>query len=130
DGWPTATSQQIAVAVFLAAMVLLWRNSHRTVSVARKLANSTIVLAEELSLLIDDAKDYAIYMLKPNGNVTSWNEGAQRLKGWTAEEMIGKPAALFYPADAVAAGKPAAFLAEATERGKMEIDDWRVRKDG
>lgn len=130
DGWPTAGSQQIAVAIFLVAMLLLWRNYHRTVTVARNLADSTVVLAEELSLLIDGAQDYAIYMLDPNGNVTIWNEGAERLKGWTAAEMIGKPADLFYPADAVAAGKPRSFLTEAAARGKIEIDDWRVRKDG
>ncbi|WP_254908093.1 MULTISPECIES: PAS domain S-box protein [unclassified Sphingobium] len=111
-------------------MLLLWRNYHRTVTVARNLADSTVVLAEELSLLIDGAQDYAIYMLDPNGNVTIWNEGAERLKGWTAAEMIGKPADLFYPADAVAAGKPRSFLTEAAARGKIEIDDWRVRKDG
>ncbi|PBN42929.1 PAS domain S-box protein [Sphingobium sp. D43FB] len=130
DGWPTAPSQQTAVAVFLVAMVLLWRNSHRTVSVARKFADSAIVLAEELNLLIDGAQDYAIYMLDPDGNVTIWNKGAERLKGWTAAEMIGKSAQLFYPTDAIAAGKPMSLLAEAVERGKAELDDWRVRKDG
>src|SRR3546814_15135804 len=69
-------------------------------------------------------------MLDPDGNVTIWNEGAQRLKGWTAAEMIGNPADLFYPDDAVAAGKPAAIRAEAVTCGKIEMDDWRVRKDG
>src|SRR3546814_14638562 len=69
-------------------------------------------------------------MLDPDGNVTIWNEGAQRLKGWTAAEMVGKPADLFYPDDAVAAGKPATIRAEAVTRGKIEMDDWRVRKDG
>src|SRR3546814_14410474 len=74
--------------------------------------SSAVILAEELNLLIDGAQDYAIYMLDPDGNVTIWNEGAQRLKGWTAAEMIGNPADLFYPDDAVAAGKPAAIRAE------------------
>lgn len=60
DGWPTAGSQQIAVAIFLVAMLLLWRNYHRTVTVARNLADSTVVLAEELSLLIDGAQDVSI----------------------------------------------------------------------
>lgn len=130
DGWPTSSSQQIAVAIFLFAMFLLWRNHHRTVAVTRELADSAVILAEELNLLIDGAQDYAIYMLDPDGNVTIWNEGAQRLKGWTAAEMIGKSADLFYPDDAIAAGKPAWIRAEATARGKIEIDDWRVRKDG
>ena len=130
DGWPSGSSQQLAVAIFVAAMLLLWRNYHRAVAIARELTDSAVLLAEELNLLIDGAQDYAIYMLDPDGNVTIWNEGAQRLKGWTAAEMIGKPAALFYPADAVAAGKPRSFLSEAAACGKMEIDDWRVRKDG
>jgi len=123
DGWPTAYSQLIAVAIFLFAMFLLWRNHHRTVAVTRE-------LAEELNLLIDGAQDYAIYMLDPDGKVTIWNEGAQRLKGWTAAEVIGKSADLFYPDDAIAAGEPASIRAEAALRGKIEIDDWRVRKDG
>ncbi len=130
DGWPTTASQQMAVVIFLFVMFLLWRNHHRTVTVTRELADSAVILAEELNLLIDGAQDYAIYMLDPDGNVTIWNEGAQRLKGWTAAEMIGKPADLFYPDDAVAAGKPAAIRAEAVTRGKIEMDDWRVRKDG
>src|SRR3546814_14615024 len=103
---------------------------HRTVTVTRELADSAVILAEELNLLIDGAQDYAIYMLDPDGNVTIWNEGAQRLKGWTAAEMIGNPADLFYPDDAVAAGKPAAIRAEAVTRGKLEKDDWRVRNEG
>lgn len=130
DSWPTTPSQWIAIAVFLAAMVLLWRHHHRTVSVARALADSTVVLAEELNLLIDGAEEYAIYMLDPEGNVTIWNQGAERLKGWTASEMVGRSTELFYPADAVAAAKPASFLAMAAERGKIEVDDWQVRKDG
>src|SRR3546814_2209275 len=130
DGWPTTASQQMAVAIFLFAMFLLWRNHHRTITVTRELADSAVILAEELNLLIDGAQDYAIYMLDPDGNVTIWNEGAQRLKGWTAAEMVGKPADLFYPDDAVAAGKPATIRAEAVTRGKIEMVDWRVRKAG
>src|SRR3546814_11707482 len=68
-------------------------------------------------------------MLDPDGNVTIWNEGAQRLKGWTAAEMVGKPADLFYPDDPVAAGKPATIRAEAVTRGQIEMDDWSVRQD-
>lgn len=130
DGWPTAVSQQIAVAIFLFAMPLLWRNHQRTIAVTRELVDSAVILAEELNLLINGAQDYAIYMLDPDGNVTIWNEGAQRLKGWTAAEMIGKSADVFYPADAIAAGKPASIRAEAAACGKIEIDDWRVRKNG
>lgn len=130
DGWPASLSQQAAVAIFLLAVALLWRGHRRAATIARDLADSRAVLAEELNLLIDGAQDYAIYMLDPGGKVTIWNAGAQRLKGWTAAEMVGQPNALFYPADAVAAGKPQAFLAQAAAQGRVEVDDWRVRKDG
>ncbi|EQB10827.1 histidine kinase [Sphingobium lactosutens DS20] len=86
--------------------------------------------AEELGLLIDGAQGYAIYMLDPEGVVTIWNEGAERLKGWSELEVVGEHCAIFYPADAVDAGKPAHDLARAQDLGKFEEDDWRVRKDG
>ncbi|MBT2188345.1 PAS domain-containing sensor histidine kinase [Sphingobium nicotianae] len=87
-------------------------------------------LADELGLLIDGAHGYAIYMLDPEGRVTIWNRGAERLKGWTEREVIGQDCAIFYPADAAKAGKPAADLQRAREQGKYEEDDWRLRKDG
>lgn len=130
DGWPATPSQQASAAIFLIAMGLLWRNRHRTATIARDLADSRAVLAEELNLLIDGAQDYAIYMLDPDGTVAIWNAGAERLLGWSAAEMVGQHCARFYPADAVAAGKPRTFLAEAAARGRMEVDDWRVRRDG
>ena len=88
------------------------------------------VLVDELNLLIDGAQDYAIYMLDPEGRVTIWNKGAERLKGWTEAEVIGQRNTIFYPADQVAAGKPAADLAQARELGKLEGEEWRLRKDG
>jgi two-component system sensor kinase FixL len=87
-------------------------------------------IAEELNLLIDGAQSQAIYMLDPAGNVTIWNRGAQRLKGWSEEEIVGSNATLFYPSDAVAAGKPARDLALAAQAGKLEEEDWQLRKDG
>jgi two-component system sensor kinase FixL len=86
--------------------------------------------AEELNLLIDGAEGYAIYMLDPEGRVTIWNEGAERLKGWTEAEIVGEHCSIFYPADAKEAGKPGKDLARARELGKFEEEDWRVRKDG
>jgi two-component system sensor kinase FixL len=87
-------------------------------------------IAAELNLLIDGAQGYAIYMLDPEGRVTIWNTGAERLKGWTEEEIIGQHCSIFYPADAVLDGKPAADLANARDQGKVEEEDWRLRKDG
>lgn len=87
-------------------------------------------IADELKLLTEGVGGYAIYMLDPEGRVTIWNKGAERLKGWTQEEIVGQSFSLFYPADAVEAGKPAADLARAREVGKFEEDAWRLRKDG
>ncbi|EHJ58302.1 PAS domain-containing sensor histidine kinase [Novosphingobium pentaromativorans] len=86
--------------------------------------------AEELNLLVDGAEGYAIYMLDPEGRVTIWNEGAERLKGWSEAEIVGEHCSVFYPVDAVEAGKPGSDLARARELGKFEEEDWRVRKDG
>lgn len=87
-------------------------------------------IAEELNLLIDGTQGYAIYMVDVDGNVTLWNEGAVRLKGWTEAEVVGRHTSLFYPADAIAAGKPGRDLARAAAEGRLEAEDWRIRKDG
>jgi len=87
-------------------------------------------LAEELGLLIDGARSYAIYMLDPDGNVTIWNSGAERLTGWSEEEVIGKHFSLFFPPDAIASGEPSAILARAAADGQLEEEGWRFRKDG
>lgn len=88
------------------------------------------VMAEELGLLIDGAANYAIYMLDPKGLVTIWNQGAERIKGWTEAEIIGASFATFYTPDDVIAGKPCADLARAAACGRIEEESWRLRKDG
>ncbi|MEG8013071.1 PAS domain-containing sensor histidine kinase [Sphingomonas sp. 22R3R2A-7] len=93
-------------------------------------ARGDATLAEELGLLIDGATTYAIYMLDPQGRVTIWNRGAERIKGWAEAEIIGRDFAIFYPADDIAAGKPKADLARAHACGRIEEESWRVRKDG
>ncbi len=93
-------------------------------------ARGDAMLAEELGLLIDGATTYAIYMLDPRGRVTIWNRGAERIKGWAEAEIIGRDFAIFYPADDIAAGRPAADLARAHRDGRIEEESWRVRKDG
>src|SRR3546814_14492175 len=69
-------------------------------------------------------------MLDPEGRVTIWNEGAERLQGWTEAEIVGEHCSIFYPVDAMEAGKPRIDLKRARELGKFEEEDWRVRKDG
>jgi PAS domain S-box-containing protein len=86
--------------------------------------------AEQFHILVDSVEEYAIYMLDPNGNVVTWNTGAQKIKGYTAEEIIGKNFASFYTAEEVAAGKPQRNLREAARRGYIRDQGLRVRKDG
>jgi two-component system sensor kinase FixL len=97
---------------------------------AETAARRHAVLADELGLLIDGATNYAIYMLDPQGRVTLWNRGAERIKGWSEADIIGRDFAIFYPPDDIAAGKPALDLARANSLGRIEEESWRVRKDG
>ena len=80
--------------------------------------------------LVDGIEDFAIYMLDGAGRVATWNPGAQRLKGYRPEEIIGRPYTTFFPPEAVAAGRPARLLAIAAREGRAEDEGWRVRKDG
>ncbi len=81
-------------------------------------------------LLIEGVTDYAIYTLDRNGNITSWNTGAERIKKYTAEEIIGKHFSQFYTKEDAEAGLPAKVLATAAATGHFEGEGWRVRKDG
>jgi len=75
-------------------------------------------------------RDYAIFALDTEGHVATWNIGAQRFKGYTPEEIIGKHFRIFYPPEDIAAGKPERELEEATRVGRAEDEGWRIRKDG
>ncbi|MBI2390610.1 MAG: response regulator [Deltaproteobacteria bacterium] len=86
--------------------------------------------AEEFKLLVDSVKDYAIYMLDPSGHVATWNEGARRIKGYAAGEILGKHLSVFYPPEDVEAGRPREVLQRALRDGRAEIEGFRVRKDG
>jgi PAS domain S-box-containing protein len=81
-------------------------------------------------LLVESITDYAIYMLDPDGIVTSWNAGAERFKGYTASEIIGKHFSLFYPPEDREAGKPGRALKIAASEGRFESEGWRLKKDG
>lgn len=96
----------------------------------RPSAGATGGALEELNLLIDGAEGVALYMLDIDGNVTIWNRGAQRLKGWSEDEVVGRHCSLFYPADAVAEGKPHVDLERARTENRFDEEDWRIRKDG
>jgi len=86
--------------------------------------------ADPFRLLVQSIVDYAIYMLDPNGFVTSWNSGAERIKGFQTEEIVGKHFSTFYTEEDRAAGMPKKVLDTARKTGKFEGEGWRVRKDG
>ena len=91
---------------------------------------ATLAVPERLQLLLDAVKDYAIYLLDRNGYVSSWNTGAERFKGYTADEIIGQHFSRFYTNEDRAAGLPERALRIASEEGKFEAEGWRLRKDG
>ncbi|WP_448118898.1 PAS domain S-box protein [Pseudomonas serbica] len=97
----------------------------------RKMAEETLKQSEQqFRLLVQSVTDYAIYMLAPDGRVTNWNLGAQRIKGYLPEEVIGQHFSMFYTPEDQAAGLPAWALEIATREGRFENKGWRVRKDG
>ncbi|MFC4062594.1 PAS domain S-box protein [Planomonospora corallina] len=85
---------------------------------------------EQLRLLLEGAHDYAIVMLDPDGRVASWSANAERIKGYTEAEIIGRPYAAFFPPEAVADGEPERILAEAVRHGRVEVEGERLRGDG
>jgi PAS domain S-box-containing protein len=85
---------------------------------------------EQFRLLVQGVTDYAIYMLRPSGEISSWNSGAERIKGYTSDEVLGTHFSRFYTADDKAAGEPALALAVAAKEGRFEKEGQRVRKDG
>lgn len=85
---------------------------------------------ERFRLLVDSVRDYAIFMLSPGGQVLTWNAGAERLKGYRADEIVGSHFSRFYPPEALARRLPEHELEMATRDGAFEDEGWRVRKDG
>jgi len=97
----------------------------------RRIAEESLRRSEEqFRLLVQAVTDYALIMLDPHGIVTSWNAGAQRIKGYAPEEVIGTHFSRFYRPEDAAAGLPAVALATAAAEGRFESEGWRVRKDG
>jgi PAS domain S-box-containing protein len=98
---------------------------------AQRLAEHELRESEErFRLMVKSVRDYAIFMLDPTGHIATWNEGAQRLKGYSEEEIIGKHFSIFYPQYDIDDGKPERELRIAVKEGKYEEEGWRIRKDG
>ncbi len=96
----------------------------------RKQAEEALRQSEErFRLMVENVKDYAIFMLDPDGRVASWNAGAERIKGYKAEEIIGQHFSRFYSSEDIERGKPQRELEIAIAEGRVEDEGWRVRKD-
>ena len=102
----------------------------KTMTTASPTPATVLGSEDSFRLLVESLKDYAIVMLDPGGYVASWNAGAERFKGYRAEEIIGQHFSCFYPAEAVKRGLPEQELKAAAKDGRFEDEGWRVRKDG
>ena len=129
----TKQTEEIILTGSVAAVIVGWiivimgRRELRLRALAEARLNQN---EERLRLMIAAVRDYAIFLLDPEGKVANWNDGAQRIKGYTAGEIIGQDFSKFYPPEAVEAGQPKKLLEEASEKGRFEDIGWRVRKDG
>jgi PAS domain S-box-containing protein len=100
------------------------------VSAQRRIEEELRQSEQRFRLLVEAVEDYAIFMLDPDGRVISWNAGAQRIKGYSSQDIVGRHFRVFYPRDMQVIGHPEHELELARSRGRYEEEGWRVRKDG
>jgi PAS domain S-box-containing protein len=128
----TGRAAHIAKLVDERTAELAQANTAMTVEInERKRAEESLRQSEErFRILVERTTEYAIFMLDPKGNIITWNQGAERIKGYRAEEIVGRHFSRFYPEEAVRERTFARGLAIARETGSFEDEGWRVRKDG
>lgn len=132
-GTPKERQQQSEIELLRARLRSLRRAVDETEDLLNRYINAEQALRESeerFRLLVAAVKDYAIFMLDINGHILSWNSGAQRIKGYTVDEIIGKHFSIFYTPEDLQDGKPARELVIATKEGQYQEEGWRVRKDG
>ena len=102
----------------------------RDLSERRRAAEALHLSDQRFRLMVESVKDYAIFMLDPTGHIVTWNEGAERINGWRASEIIGQHFSRFYPEPEASNGKCEQELHIAASEGRFEEEGWRIRKDG
>lgn len=102
----------------------------RDVTLRKEMEEALRLSEERLRLIVENARDYAIFMLDPTGNVATWNAGAERLKGYRADEIIGRHFSIFYTLEDLDRHKPERELEVAKAESRYEEEGWRIRKDG
>jgi PAS domain S-box-containing protein len=102
----------------------------RDVTAEKAAAEKLLESERQFRLLVEGLTDYAIFMLDRNGYVSNWNPSAQRIKGYTADEIIGKHFSIFYTQEDRASGVPTQAIAAVRKEGRYEVENWRVRKNG
>jgi PAS domain S-box-containing protein len=123
------TACVMALSIIVAALISF--EVGRKISRQRERIEAALQESEErLRLMVDSVTDYAIIMLDPTGRIASWNQGAERLKGYRANEIVGQHFSVFYTPEDRAAGKPQDGIKRAITKGHSEDEGWRVRKDG
>lgn len=129
--WSTAVLAALTTMFLLAGLIVWAAVAVYGNDVERRKVEAALHESQErFRLLLDGVKDYAIYMLDPEGHVISWNEGAARLKGYRNEEILGKHFSCFYVAQDREADRPSRELQESLSKGRFEEQAQRVRKDG
>ncbi|PSC05129.1 sensor histidine kinase [Alsobacter soli] len=123
--WVTGTTFLILILALVAAMF-----DRHFAQLAEREASALRQSEERFRLLVQSVTDYAIFMLDETGRVANWNAGAQRIKGYTFDEIVGSHFSRFYTEEDKAAGVPRRALDTAATEGKFESEGWRVRKDG
>ncbi|MGH9437055.1 MAG: sigma 54-interacting transcriptional regulator, partial [Terriglobia bacterium] len=121
---------EVSLAAFQTLDGLRVISAIRDISRRKQIEEALQRSEERYRLLVEGVKDYAIFMLDPDGRVVTWNEGARRMRGYRTEEILGQHVSIFFTPEDVKAGRPTQELKEAAERGRTETEGWRVRKDG
>ena len=121
---------EISLAAFNTPDGLRIVSAIRDISHRKQIEDALQWTEKRYRLFIEEVRDYAIFMLDPEGRVMTWNKGARRMRGYSAEEILGRHVSVFFTPEDIKAGRPAEELKEAAEKGRIETEGWRVRKDG